>query len=385
MIGGNNPPPEQQRPEDHDAANRELGARFVKAMKVEAAALDQRLTEIDIRVLAALTYCLNSDRLRAWPSLMTISDLTGYHEDRIKSSLRALEGFGYIFRERKAIDKGQRAVVQYGLTRPDFTELEAVLTAAIHAIRVDVEARALRAGKEARPMSVLAMRLAAKHPRVPLIDIDPDRDVHAPVAYNRHTSPGRTRPGQAGATKADRGVYVPVGKLTEGADRDVHAPVAQKGNGNTVVKSPHRDVHAPPYKKDSKKEDNNSLPISLNGQGSLFDDGGRLAEGVTVTASGIAFAVPMPDGKPLRRVVLPGDVSALARNLRCNADEARGIIVEVLNSWVLTRKAGGKENQWRSRLFEACRDTHSARALGAEDLNGPTPSALPSIRTTRDD
>ena len=157
-IGHNNPP-EDITPEQHDAANREMGMIFVRGLASEKASLDQKLGLREIRVLGALGYCMSSTEMRAWPSYLTISDLTGYGEDSIEHALNELVEHGYIFRERKQRAKGERPRVHYGLRALSVGDLDVVLTEAVRALRVELEDRAKKKNKPVRAPSPLAIRI----------------------------------------------------------------------------------------------------------------------------------------------------------------------------------------------------------------------------------
>lgn len=157
-IGHNNPPDAIQ-PEQHDAANRDMGMIFVRGLASEKASLDQRLGLREVRVLGALGYCMSSVEMRAWPSYTTIADLTGYGEDSIEHALNWLVECGYIFRERKQRAKGERPRVHYGLRALSVADLDVVLTEAVKALRVELEDRAKKKGKPVRAPSPLALRI----------------------------------------------------------------------------------------------------------------------------------------------------------------------------------------------------------------------------------
>lgn len=119
----------------HDKANAELGCRFVRALAVEKATLDPARQFAEVKVLAAISYFMNTTKQRSWPSYAQIAEVTGYGEISIKRAIASLESAGYIFRERRAISAGSRAVVQYGLKAFSPTDIDDMVTAAVNEFR----------------------------------------------------------------------------------------------------------------------------------------------------------------------------------------------------------------------------------------------------------
>lgn len=121
--------------EHHDVPNAALGFRFVRALAVEKAVLDPRLTPKEIRVLAAISYHMNARIMRAWPSYKRISEIVGYTHETIERAIKNLIDCGYLFRERRAPITGGRALVHYGLKSMTFDDIEVVITAAVEHLR----------------------------------------------------------------------------------------------------------------------------------------------------------------------------------------------------------------------------------------------------------
>ncbi len=65
-----------------------------------AAVFDLRLSNADIRVLAALSAYADKEG-RCWPATPTLADRTGMSERHIRTSLRNLETFDYIETEKR--------------------------------------------------------------------------------------------------------------------------------------------------------------------------------------------------------------------------------------------------------------------------------------------
>lgn len=126
-------------PAQHDAANAALGFRFIRALAVEKAVFDPRLKPKDIRTLAALSYFMNSQTMRAWPSYERISEITGYTHEAIERGIKNLIACGYIFRERRAPITGGRALVHYGLRAVSFQDIDDIIAAAVAQIRANTE------------------------------------------------------------------------------------------------------------------------------------------------------------------------------------------------------------------------------------------------------
>lgn len=122
-------------PTQHDFQNAELGFRFIRALAVEKAALDRELPRACTFILAAISYFMNSQTKRAWPSYQTIAELTGYSEDVIDRSIRELKRAGYIFTERKAPITGGRALVHYGLGAIHPRDIDQMIAAAVEELR----------------------------------------------------------------------------------------------------------------------------------------------------------------------------------------------------------------------------------------------------------
>jgi hypothetical protein len=136
----------QPSPAHHDTANTAIGFRFVRALAVEKAALDPRLAPSEVRVLAAISYFMNSITMRAWPSYRTISEIVGYTDDVIERAIKNLIAYRYIFREphRRAPAPGMRAVIHYGLHAVSFDDIEAVIAAAVAQIKKNEEQKSGR-------------------------------------------------------------------------------------------------------------------------------------------------------------------------------------------------------------------------------------------------
>ena len=130
-----NSPDDIVTPYQHDAINNEVGFRFVRALAVEKAVLETRLKPSDSKVLAAISYFMNGQTKRAWPSYERIAEITGYSEDGIDRSIRNLKRAGYLFTERKAPITGGRALVHYGLSAVRLTDLNEMVTAAVIELR----------------------------------------------------------------------------------------------------------------------------------------------------------------------------------------------------------------------------------------------------------
>ncbi len=121
--------------EEHDQKNAELGFRFVRALAVEKAALDSRLKPAAVRVLAAISFFMNNQVRRAWPSYARIAELTGYSPTSIEGAIRDLKAAGYVFTERKAPITGGRALVHYGLCSIEPSDIGEMVAAAVAELR----------------------------------------------------------------------------------------------------------------------------------------------------------------------------------------------------------------------------------------------------------
>lgn len=126
---------------EHDAANVSAGFRFIRALAVEKAALDQGLPHSCVRVLAAISYFMNSQTQRAWPGYDRIAEITGYSKDVIERSIRELKKANYLHSERRArfdalaSPNDRRALVHYGLCAVAPTDLDALVTDAVMKFR----------------------------------------------------------------------------------------------------------------------------------------------------------------------------------------------------------------------------------------------------------
>lgn len=129
----------RKTPAEHDAINSETAFRFIRAIAVEKAALDQSLDPACIRVLAALSYFMHSDTRRAWPGYERISEITGYSYDTIERAIKRLKAKGYIFSERRSPISGGRALVHYGLNGIRPRDIDDMVTAAIMAMRANAD------------------------------------------------------------------------------------------------------------------------------------------------------------------------------------------------------------------------------------------------------
>ncbi|PPC84974.1 MAG: hypothetical protein CTY31_12295 [Hyphomicrobium sp.] len=127
-------------PAEHDAINSETAFRFIRAIAVEKAALDQNLDPSCIRVLAAISYFMHSGTRRAWPGYERIAEITGYSFDRIERAIKRLKCAGYIFSQRRSPISGGRALVHYGLNGIRPRDVDDMVTAAILAMRGNAEA-----------------------------------------------------------------------------------------------------------------------------------------------------------------------------------------------------------------------------------------------------
>lgn len=121
-------------PTADDVANDETGFRFVRTLAVYKAALDRRLTLGDIRVLAAISYFMNSKIKRAWPSYSSLAEVANVSEISVRRAITKLKALGYIFSERLAPVGGGRALTHYGLktTRP--SDIEAMISDAVKSL-----------------------------------------------------------------------------------------------------------------------------------------------------------------------------------------------------------------------------------------------------------
>ena len=128
-------------PEQHDEVNAALGFRFLRALAVEKAALDQSLPPACVRILAAISYFMNSQTKRAWPGYDRLAEISGYSTEVIDKSIRLLKKSGYIFTERKAPPAGGRALVHYGLAALHLSDVDQMISAAISKLRQEAEAK----------------------------------------------------------------------------------------------------------------------------------------------------------------------------------------------------------------------------------------------------
>lgn len=146
-------------PSEHDAANAELSFRFVRALAVEKAALDRTLLPSCTFILAAITHHMNAQTKRAWPGYQAIAALTGYSEDVIDKSIRALKRAGYLFTERRAPVTGGRALVHYGLGSIHPSDIDEMITAAVEELR-------RRESTKADPAEKSGVRAALTPPKI---------------------------------------------------------------------------------------------------------------------------------------------------------------------------------------------------------------------------
>ncbi len=137
-----------QEREEHDRANSELGARFVRALAAEKAINDKRLDPASLRVFGAILYHMNSASQRAWPGYRKIGEITGYSDVAIERSIRQLKAAGYIFAQRRAPVSGGRAIVHYGLQRVRPSDIDEIVTAAVTEYR-----RTLTRSKQPPPLA----------------------------------------------------------------------------------------------------------------------------------------------------------------------------------------------------------------------------------------
>ena len=120
---------------EQDRLNDELGKRFVRALAVEKAALDIRLSPACIRVLAAISYFMNASTQRAWPGYQQIHEITGHDVDTIERAIKRLKEAGYIFTERRSPITGGRALVHYGLMAVHPSHIDQIITMAVMDLR----------------------------------------------------------------------------------------------------------------------------------------------------------------------------------------------------------------------------------------------------------
>ena len=135
-------------PQQHDAVNAALGFRFIRALAVEKAALDRTLSPACVRILAGISYFMNSQIKRAWPSYKRISEITGYSEDVIDKSIRRLKVAGYLFTERRAPVTGGRALVHYGLAALHPSDIDSMISDAVSKLRRNAEAQSAHPAKK---------------------------------------------------------------------------------------------------------------------------------------------------------------------------------------------------------------------------------------------
>lgn len=355
-------------PADHDKANREMGHRFVRALSVEKAALDHRIGIAEIKTLAAITYCMSDDDQRAFPSYITLSDLTGYSEWSIEQAIRRLREFGYIFTERRQTERGGRALVHYGLTALRLEDRDEVLGAAIKALRMVIEEKAARTGKPARPPSALALRLLTQGNIQGSLGGDP-------VKYPgvRVTDPVEN-PGVS--PKAD--------------------PMKKPGvKGVTTGNTPGSEGLTPGNRQDS----NTSSSNRYEDRKAVVEQASTLLPGSPMAIEEVDLPAPLPDliDTGTSKVGSAGLISsikaAIARKVPAGIIEAD---LRKAVTWAAQKafEKGGREPS-PSEVFRACtvfverssKDqpapvSWSDRHMG--DLN-PATGELPSIRTTPED
>ncbi len=145
---------ETRTPDDHDRANAALGFRFVRALAVEKAALDRNISHSAVRVLATISYFLNSETGRAWPGFGIIADVSGLCTKTIQRSIAELKAAGFLFTERRSPITGGRALVHYGLTEVRMADIDEAVTAAVETLkakRSEAEAVKRRVPKPGKP------------------------------------------------------------------------------------------------------------------------------------------------------------------------------------------------------------------------------------------
>lgn len=152
-------------PAEHDAANRALGDRFVRALAAEKALLDRSLPTSAPFVLAAIMYHRNEETGRAWPAYGRIQELTGYGTRTIELAISALIEAGYIFTERRAPKPGARALRLYGLCEVRLVDIDAAVTAAVDAIKRQAAEKASKAGTAEFCGPRKAKKQASRDPR----------------------------------------------------------------------------------------------------------------------------------------------------------------------------------------------------------------------------
>lgn len=128
-------PEAHQTLDEIDRANVATGFRLARSLALQNAALDNRLTPACVRVMAAISYFMNDQTMRAWPGYDLLAEVTGYTYDVIDRSIRKLKATGYLRTKRHAPITGGRALVHYGYGRIDPEFLDKLIADAVAKIR----------------------------------------------------------------------------------------------------------------------------------------------------------------------------------------------------------------------------------------------------------
>lgn len=97
------------------AENRRSALALLAIETVTIASIDPKLNAIHRRLLAAIYYMMDPEEMCCWPSVATISALTGYAQHSIPRELRRLRQYGYITYSKRIIPKAKsdRPLVAY--------------------------------------------------------------------------------------------------------------------------------------------------------------------------------------------------------------------------------------------------------------------------------
>lgn len=317
-----------------DRANAALGFRFVRALAVEKAVLDPRLSGAAVKVLAAISYFMDSSSQRAWPSWATIQEVAGISERTMTEALQSLKAHGYVFTERRAPIGGGRAIVHYALGEVRIGDLDAVVTAAVTAYR-----DALPAPRAVRPKAI-----RKPSPSNPLLG---QTGLTLQSIARSDASPSNQLLGQNAASPSNP--LLGEGLTTQNPARSEGADLANLR------------IQEPLVKEEKRSEEVVSRTVSTSTpRASLFGmDGTDEPAPVRYDGRKIVAELRASGGAAIARHVVGRDIRSFATRMGIPAAEAVEALIAELERWQ-ARGYCGSHAGWLGQLLDDAARNHRA-------------------------
>lgn len=164
--------------DDVVAENLERGIYWAQRDSLIRVIRDPNMTARHEIVLAELIVMTNSDSGVCYPGRRYLSEVTGYTEGTIATTIKELVAAGYIVSTRKAPEPGGRALAHYAVVKPTLDELRAAVDMHIASIRANATRSTEPSKKWSNVKSVIHLRSSEVKPVVHVNETDVKPVVH---------------------------------------------------------------------------------------------------------------------------------------------------------------------------------------------------------------